>query len=83
MMCCNRYLENMQLLCRILHATAWNLYSAFGLIVIINEPLEPRHLKFGVEIDHKHTYKFYVQYCLLVNNKYSSSVKLWVYVSQI
>jgi hypothetical protein len=44
-------------------ATVLNLCLAFHLMVITNEPLEPKHVKFCMEIDHnEHTYKFCVKH---------------------
>jgi len=40
-------------------------------------------MKFGIEIDYKHTHKFCMKYCLHVNNYKHENVKLWDYIWQI
>jgi hypothetical protein len=43
-----------------------NLCLTFGLTAINNELLETRQAKFGTEVEHKRTYKFYINHCLYV-----------------
>jgi len=40
-------------------------FLVFGFTAITNEA---RHVKFGMEIDHTHTYKLCMKYCLQINN---------------
>jgi hypothetical protein len=49
-------------------AAAWSLHLAFGLMARRNEPIEARHVKFGVEIDNKYLQKWYKIYMLSVTN---------------
>jgi hypothetical protein len=43
--------------------TVWDLYLAFRMMTIINEPLESG-IEISVKTDRKHTYKFCIKYCL-------------------
>jgi len=51
------------------------LYLAFGLLMITN--IGDRHMKFNMDIDHKCSYKLFVNYCFQANHeKYGDGVKL-------
>lgn len=63
--------------------TMWQLYKICMYLLFSSDNwwnTLGRHVKFGMEIDHKHTYKFYVKYLGQMGIKNTGSVLCWCHM---